>query len=253
MFKRKLMAVMVSVSVAMAAFTPMISVEAAGKQTMYVINETAGISSGYFKYTYNKNGLLSRAVAGSYKVNYTYNGMNLTKRVENDTQWKEKTVTTFEYDENDRLESSEEKLTSSSRTVESTSTYSYDKKDRIKKVVKKEQSSSVGNSTTTTKYTYNGQGLTSKIKGKGYTYQFEYDANGNESRFISDGVADIAQNVYDQNGCLTNVSWHDDAGNDTGEGAYTYIKIKVPAKYVNIVKAQQWELINDMSSPNVLH
>ena len=62
---------MVSANLIIAALVPLMNSDVAGEQTMYVISETAGESSGDFQYTYNNENRMEMSrenIAGSYRV-----------------------------------------------------------------------------------------------------------------------------------------------------------------------------------------
>lgn len=234
--KMKLVAMMVSASLTMVTFAPTVSSEAAGKQTMYVVSASDGAVQT--KFTYNANGLLTKAVFGTFSADqskYQYKDGYLNKRIYTEKSTHLKAVTTYQYDEDDRLETTNTTTKSDYRNDESSCDYTYDSKNRLK---------DVGG----TKYTYNKKGLPIKMNEGGYVYKFTYDENGNLTGFKTSGEGETRQNTYDQNGCLAQEEW-----SLSGTTTYTYKKVKVPTRYAETVKQQQWEILNPDAAPHILY
>ena len=203
------------------------------KQTVYVISK---IEKTYTddddddrtfvrEFTYNSKGLMTTGNWLGWDVSFKYRKDNQLKKAtvlieDQFLYWK------YYYDKNGRR--SMVVLESEGYGKESfVEKYTYDKKGRLKKM---------GNKL----FKYSGKKI-SKIGEVGQDYDtVEYDDNGNIS---SIGDFHLYKNYY-EDGKLTK-RLLEVGGYPEFEIVYTYKKIEVDKKYVDLIKQQQWSLLND--------
>lgn len=198
-------------------------------------------STDYYKYTYNKYGLITKWATKDGKSSYKlkYKGTKLVKMTHvmgkiSDFEY------TIRYDSKGRVK----KLTVASTGMpvdyyNNTETYYYDSKNRATKKVTTYTS---GTPKTTTKYSYYANGALKKIVGSGTTETMQYDKMGSKTKwttkYSTGNSRSIAyENTY-KNGLLVSVM------TSYGDGYSPTVKIKyakksIPAKYAVAVAQQQ--------------
>lgn len=229
----------------------------AAETTVYVLTEESTDAGTTEQYTYDKNGLLKKAVAnyenedggkGKDTQTYKYSGNNVTKITDvykdgsndfklvhvnkySDGKIQSTTVksteggdltTKFSYDKNGRISSFDAK---GDDTVYS-GTYTYNKKDQVV-----ESSIVIDDQTTTEKVSY--------------------DKNGNISKLvIPDLGTSKTKYTYDKNGNPTSSVAKAD---DTIKATYTYKAIKVDDSYKEAIEKQQWALLNGYDFQHIFY
>ena len=170
-----------AVTIAGSIIVPTSNVQAAGKSTVYVVTERQSDEGGKTKYSYNKNGLLTKEVfSDSYKskgeelsesstTKYKYNKKNRITSKTSESSSKTEEFYTDNYGE--RRPNKEGKIsTVSTSKSNSTTDYTYDKKGKVTKTV------------TTSYNTYIPEGRTETETSKVDRYisqRYQKDANGN--------------------------------------------------------------------------
>ena len=170
-----------AVTIAGSIIVPTSNVQAAGKSTVYVVTERQSDKGGKTKYSYNKNGLLTKeAFSDSYKskgeewsksstTKYKYNKKNRITSKTYESSRKDEEFYTDNYGE--RRPNKDGKIsTVSTSKSNSTTDYTYDKKGKVTKTVTASYST----------YIPEGRTETRTWKEEYYIYdRYQKDANGN--------------------------------------------------------------------------
>ena len=238
-----LVAQAIDLSLAAQATDAPLAAQASAKKAVYLrkaLNDT--------KYTYNKNGLVTKITGSNYHWDIKYKGTKIVKITHTLDQYGHTSpdiIWTFQYDSKNRTK----KMTVVSTGMpndfyNNTETYFYNSKNRVTKKVTTYTS---GSPKSTTKYSYNSAGLVKKIVSPTAIESLKYDSKGNKtswSRKMKTGTSDYDRtyrykNTY-SNGRLVKVVQND------GSGDYVqtikYAKKSIAKKYVAVANAQQTAL-----------
>ena len=240
-------------------YTSIPVVEAADTAEVYVVKHTEGNSLGKYDYSYDQNGMivkkknlesgdsfLQKLETRKYKnglMTESYNVWPSMKKGKQDVA-----VVKYSYDKRERAASYTSNYVSYFSSGKSVSdvegAYYYNKKNQLIRVVMDRKTSDGKTEKYIYKYKYNKKGLPTEVNKNGRITRYEYDEYGNMSRYIDDGKPCEVTNTYDQNGCLTEYKQSLTLYGTHFDGYLTYEMIEVPAKYLDEVERQQWDIIN---------
>lgn len=151
--KRSAALALAAVTIAGSLVVPSNTAQAAGKKTVYVVTESQGNGGGKTKYSYNKKGLISKAV-------YT----DTEKSKSEEVTYKD--TTSYSYNKKNKIASSKSEYVRTSVDYDTYGGYNdiYEG-ERMPAVAGKNPSTTVYKSTTDTAYTYDKKGnLTTKVE-----------------------------------------------------------------------------------------
>ena len=260
MKKKKLTAILLAVSLVAGVFSPTASAAAAKQETVYVITKKTvqyrtdqPYSIGY---TYTTNGMLKSfpSIMGD-TVSFTYKNGKIVKRAMGGHESKEDTFytesCTYNYGNNGKIKNGrldyQETITTANENYSGREKFSvdYNKGGSVEMVFIESVNS---NEKYTLSYDKNGN-VTKMSKsdkmpdgkyGMSYVKSYAYDQKGNMKKIKREkyGVVATYKNSYDKSGNLVKKSDGDSVI------TYQYKKMKVPVKYADSIRQQQWEVIN---------
>lgn len=215
---------------------------------MYVVTSKCDDITYKENFKYTRNGLLSKRLYsnGNYSEKFYYKKEKVIKVVKGGQGagftelWKyvggrlSEKVITHKYTSDGKI----------SRDI-TYEIFLYNKKGQIKKWI---VSNNVSGTDENLTYSYNKRGQITKRKYRTIIYKYKYDKKGN-IKSIKDSTNNLGTNKYKltykrgrvTKQVITNVL---EAKNSKQTKMFKYKKIKVPQKYVNTIKKQQWEIIN---------
>lgn len=249
---KALLAFVLCASLCAGIFSYPVTVNAAGTETMYLVQNVTSTGNRTFNdaFSYNSNGLITNIVPQDYEQPFTCQyGKGLLKTVYqggysdvNNTQYNPLQYVVYNY-----------KYDSKKRIVEKSSNmgsyrYTYNKDGKVIKRIYK-GSGVYGSSKSTDKYTYNDDGRITEIDRNGTaTITCTYDKYGNLKKTTNsaNSQSKTYTNTY-TNGRITKQKIKGQY--ETYTMTFSYKKVKVPKKYVSAVKEQQDSLLNQDMPP----
>ena len=200
------------------------------------------------KYSYDKNGMLTKLAGDNITGKYTYTGTKVKKYVED--QGSNRRTVALSYDKKGRVSKQSEKHQMSYGSYAYVYAYKYDSKNRVKSSTKKWEDGT----STSSKYAYDGKNRIKKVAIKEGTndvaVKLNYNKNGDLTEYYYD-----SRLGYDQYYNYKYAYKNGDASKCSIEtyrhGSYTktfaYKTISVPKSMAAKVKHQQWELVNTLA------